>query len=371
MSGELSDQDLRSILSADIRPFFDHKLKQSLSAQRDAPMLVFTGAQPGAGKSRPNERVMTASPGLVAVVGDDLRQFHPDYARLMREDPLAMPGVTAQASGRWIGMSAEYLRSRGADVLIETTLRSPAAMEGTIDSFRRSGYLVELRVLAVPAEVSRLSTVERYTHQVAASGGGRWTPGGAHDEAFARAGGSVEALVSSGRVDRLVIEDRAGVVLFDQRYSSTTEPSGLAEASRLAREKFEGLREATTMSADDGRAWLTQAREQVALVRSQGRYNADLLSTLVQVSSVDARVIAEVAYPGEPQRAEQAAAQVKAEGAWLGRKMNAELIRRGRELAQRPVPHQGSVLPALEPGAPRPGPSLRPDMQSRPSGPRL
>ncbi len=90
-----------------------------------------------------------------------------------------MPAATAQASGQWIGMAADYLRAQRSDVLIETTLRSPEAMVQTISAFRQAGYVVELRVVAVPQEVSRLSTVERYTRQVGrtrARGGGPRRP---------------------------------------------------------------------------------------------------------------------------------------------------------------------------------------------------
>ena len=31
-----------------------------------------------------------------------VRAFHPDYRALMRTDPLAMPNVTARASGAWV-----------------------------------------------------------------------------------------------------------------------------------------------------------------------------------------------------------------------------------------------------------------------------
>ncbi len=215
------------------------------------------------------------------VIGDDLRQFHPDYARLMREEPLSMPAATAQASGQWIGMAADYLRAQRSDVLIETTLRSPEAMAQTISAFRQAGYVVELRVVAVPQEVSRLSTVERYTRQVEDTGAGRWTPAAAHDEAYAKAAGTVEELIASGRVDRLVIEDRGGSVLLDRSYF------GLRD------------RELSTV----GR----QAAGAVERVHALSGSTPDLLDTIRTVATVDSREVAVRAWPHDGVRARAAA----------------------------------------------------------------
>ena len=57
------------------------------------------------------------------VNGDDLRRFHPEYDHTMEHNPLAMPEVTAQASGAWIGTSNQWLRDNGITAVVETTLR--------------------------------------------------------------------------------------------------------------------------------------------------------------------------------------------------------------------------------------------------------
>ncbi|MGW9114782.1 zeta toxin family protein [Microbacterium sp. NPDC055683] len=300
MRGELSAEQLRSLFAQDVRPFLEEQCSQAGHGRSWPPALVYTGGQPGAGKSRANERAAQARPSLVPVIGDDLRQFHPDYARLMRENPLAMPDVTAQASGRWIGMSAEYLRERRADVLIETTLRSPEAMASTIASFREAGYVVELRVVAVPHEVSRLSIVERYTGQVEATGAGRWTPAAAHDEAYARAVATAERLVAAGAVDRFVIEDRSGVVEFDRSYFGIRD-DGLQRAGREAGAAFEQARGVDQLTPETARSWVELARLQIERVRERGQRDPDLLATVERIGTVDAVVVASRAYPDEPE----------------------------------------------------------------------
>ncbi|MDO5645925.1 MAG: zeta toxin family protein [Dermabacter sp.] len=306
MSGELSSEQLRSYFDQDVRPYLDEQRPQASSGRSGSPVLVFTGGQPGAGKSRANERAAQARPSLVAVIGDDLRQFHPDYVQLMQDDPLAMPEMTAQASGRWIGMSADYLREQRADVLIETTLRSPDAMARTISGFREAGYAVELRVVAVPEEVSRLSTVERYTGQVAATGAGRWTPSAAHDEAYARAAGTVEGLVSSGAVDRVVLEDRAGRVVFESNYFGSSD-SELKAAGMTAAAALEHARGIDQMVPETARSWIGLAKEQIESVRGLGQQDEDLSATIERIGTIDANAVAARAFPHESARADSAA----------------------------------------------------------------
>lgn len=310
MSGELSEGQLHTYFQQDVRPHLEEQRAQAAGGRSWPPALVYTGGQPGAGKSRANERVAQARPSLVPIIGDDLRQFHPDYARLMREDPLSMPEATAQASGRWIGMAADYLREQRADVLIETTLRSPDAMAATIAGFREAGYVVELRVVAVPHEVSRLSTVERYAGQVEATGAGRWTPAAAHDEAFARATGTVRDLVAAGAVDRFVIEDRAGAVLFDQSYFGIRD-EGMQRAGHEAAATFENARGADQMTPEAARSWFELAHEQIDRVNRLGQRDPDLLATVDRIGSVDGATVAERAYPGDPARAREAGATLR------------------------------------------------------------
>ena len=112
MKSELTQDELNEIFHTDIRPLFDRKCERF---PRTDPVLVMLGGQPGAGKSRSMSRVADEYPAAVAVIGDDFRRHHPDYDALMSspETSMQMPQVTAQAAGRWVEMSIEYLRDRG------------------------------------------------------------------------------------------------------------------------------------------------------------------------------------------------------------------------------------------------------------------
>lgn len=287
----------------------------------------------------------------MAVVGDDLRQFHPHYDRLMAEDPLAMPGATAAASGTWIGMSARYLREHRADVLIESTLRSGAAMLQTMRDYLESGYEVQVHALAVPAEISRLSTIDRYSTQFATIGAGRWTPGHIHDEAFRLALETLEDLASPGGVARVAIHDRAGDVLWDvelgdelgnvalgamgavqEELGAThdavrardTSGSHRMRDARMLSERFAQLRATNpgTISSHDATAWFAEVSRQLDVAREQRQDDPDFLATLLRVATEDAARMAECAWPesgseSEPtQRAERAELSEISSSSW-------------------------------------------------------
>ena len=75
-----------------------------VSESGGAPVAVILGGQPGAGKTRllGDAEIELQARGATAVVnGDDLRSFHPAYARLQQSDPLSAARYTDHDSGRW------------------------------------------------------------------------------------------------------------------------------------------------------------------------------------------------------------------------------------------------------------------------------
>ncbi|QWW19455.1 zeta toxin family protein [Schaalia sp. 19OD2882] len=90
MTGELTQDQVRTVFDAEIRPELDRlgALPQAVGR----PVVVFVGGQPRAGKSQSLARVQERYPGFVPVVGDDLRAYHPDHRHLMRTDPWPCPG---------------------------------------------------------------------------------------------------------------------------------------------------------------------------------------------------------------------------------------------------------------------------------------
>ncbi len=76
--------------------------------------------QPGAGKLLAARMVRRAMrPGTTHLIGDDFKAQHPDYLRLLREDP-RRAGAAIRADYRaWFTQAEQYVRDRRGDVLIE------------------------------------------------------------------------------------------------------------------------------------------------------------------------------------------------------------------------------------------------------------
>ena len=271
MTAELSQVELERIFERRIRPGFDAHLSKLSSFN---PVLIMVGAQPGAGKSRSMNRVLTEYAGAIPVIGDDFRRHHPAYNNLMSspETALQMPQVTAQAAARWVEMSIDYLRELGAPVVLETTMRQPDVVASTMRSFRDAGYYCEARVLAVPREVSLLGVVERYAQQVLENGAGRWTPVDVHDAAYNSLPQSLDKIAASGVVDRIVVTNRGGEVLYDTRLHNSIDMPAIHKA-------IEQGRDFHSLSPAQHTQWEVGLSKTQAILVQTGEKNEDVLKT--------------------------------------------------------------------------------------------
>ncbi|WP_236246830.1 zeta toxin family protein [Streptomyces sp. CC210A] len=134
---------------------------------RPDPRAVYVLGQPGAGKLLAARMVRRAMrPGTTHLIGDDFKAQHPDYLRLLREDP-RRAGAAIRADYRaWFTQAEQYVRERRGDVLIEG---APGSVEELFDSalpYAASGYPVELVVLAVREADSRQATALRYARSL-------------------------------------------------------------------------------------------------------------------------------------------------------------------------------------------------------------
>lgn len=129
-----------------LRPQMDDMIRS------DDPTTVFLGAQPAAGKTRGQRRILGMYPGasLFPVIGDDYRRYHPDYNRLIAEDPVRMPDVTAELSGGLVGKVVDYADRLGISIIIEGTWRNSATVLGEAERAFAAGRRLHAALLAVP-----------------------------------------------------------------------------------------------------------------------------------------------------------------------------------------------------------------------------
>ncbi|MDR0594851.1 MAG: zeta toxin family protein, partial [Bifidobacteriaceae bacterium] len=200
---------------------FDQRVRDDIFGGREPgrpdPVLVLLGGQPAAGKTRAQQAVAQAhgEVGLARITGDDLREYHPGYARLALEDPLGMPAATAPVSGGLVALALAHALERRYSVLLEGTFRDQAMVTATAGRFARAGYRVEVVAVAIPAAVSRLSA-EMRSLDAGWPAVGRWTPPEAHEAAVANSAGVVSALEAMAEVASIQVRSR-DALLFENR----------------------------------------------------------------------------------------------------------------------------------------------------------
>lgn len=105
-----------------------------------SPTLLSVGAQPGAGKTRAiasTRRMFYPDHDFVEILGDDLRQYHPDYERLVADpDPEAMPAATADLSGWLVGQALDVSERIDSLRALARRLHAPVQVTVGLDHVR-------------------------------------------------------------------------------------------------------------------------------------------------------------------------------------------------------------------------------------------
>lgn len=170
----LSEREHQEIFEADIKDAIFADVKAV-----DQPVAVIFGGQPGSGKSPAINRVvaeLASEGGAAQIIGDDLRGFHPAYARLMADDDRTA-AYTDRDSGLWVEKTIAYAKEIRCNLIIEGTMRDGAKVAETMRSLREAGYRIDARALAVPERLSKQGILQRYEFQKLDRGNGRMSAG--------------------------------------------------------------------------------------------------------------------------------------------------------------------------------------------------
>lgn len=181
----------------------------------EQPTAIVLGGQPGAGKSAALAMAHAefARGGLVEIVGDDLRAFHPRYSALQRQDDRTAAFFTDRDSGRWIEMAIADAAKRRCNVAVEGTMRLPDKVAETLTRFRENGYVTDARALAVNPELSALGILQRFVAQKDSRGYGRMTSMEAHRAALGGMLDTLDRIQDDRLADSLTLYRRGGGVL--------------------------------------------------------------------------------------------------------------------------------------------------------------
>jgi Zeta toxin len=192
------------------------------------PVLVLLAGQPGAGKTRAHQFVRELhGRDFEAITGDDFRAYHPDFEDLQRNDPTAMPRLTQEVSGPLVARAISYGRDHRLSIILEGTFRDPPVVLDTARTFQQAGFAVHVVALAVPPQISRLSTLGRF-YTTLGTGQNRWTPPHAHEASVAALPHTVDDLARSPDVDKITHHrpGRDGTGRVQHPGRSTSNPHG-------------------------------------------------------------------------------------------------------------------------------------------------
>lgn len=223
----LNDAEHQAIFERDIKPaLFSGAQPVSL------PTAIIFGGQPGSGKSAALEMAkqdLAARGGAVEIIGDDLREFHPQYARLMANDDRTAAFYTDRDTGRWVEKSIAYAKAQRVNIVIEGTMRDGDKVAATMSSLRAEGYQIDARVLAVNARLSEQGILQRYENQKLDRGVGRMTTPEAHQAAYDGMPVTLERIEREKLADKVTIYRRGGESIYTNQVQGAQwvrEPSG-------------------------------------------------------------------------------------------------------------------------------------------------
>ncbi|MFJ2833589.1 zeta toxin family protein [Streptomyces sp. NPDC087263] len=220
-------------LSADEHRFvFDElivPLYLSNITAHEQPMTLYLMGPQGSGKSHTAHtlhRVLRAR-RPTRIEGGLFKSMHPDYRRLLEEDPRTASARIRPDYRRWQAKAEQRVREHRGDLLIEI---APDDIDHFLDSARRdraAGRRVELIALGVRAADSRLGVATRAAGVARIGGTPRFTQSAAHDRTFALLADVVRA---AEQLPDLV--DSVSVVGRDltARYRNTRRPDGTWDA---------------------------------------------------------------------------------------------------------------------------------------------
>ncbi|OIJ87371.1 Zeta toxin family protein [Streptomyces sp. MUSC 14] len=184
---------------------------------QEQPVVIYVLAQPGAGKSRAARMVLNSLRDPSHITGEIFKTAHPDYLRLLREEPRTASARIRPDYRTWQAWYEDHVRRCRGDVVVELTPESPAQFVARAAADRQAGYRTGLVVLAVREADSRQSTATRYAQVSRLGGAPRFTTVAGHDASFAVLPATVALAEQMSVVDEVMVMRRDTHLLYRNR----------------------------------------------------------------------------------------------------------------------------------------------------------
>ena len=201
--------------------------KSRYSSQKN-PKAFLLGGQPGAGKSG-LENMINIKDEYLSISGDDYRKFHPLYKQLNKIYGKESSKYTQRWAGEITEKLIDVLSKEKYNLIIEGTLRTAELPLKEANRFKKAGYEVELNVVVVKPEKSRLGTLQRYEEMIADKKIPRMTPKEHHDLVVNNIGNNLEIIYNSKAFDNIKLFDRKNHLLYNYKEGPNINPKNILE----------------------------------------------------------------------------------------------------------------------------------------------
>ena len=199
---------------------------KSMYSPTENPKVALLGGQPGAGKSG-LENMVNIKKNYVSISGDDYREYHPRFKEINLEYGREASKYTQQWAAEITEKLIKELRKEKYNLIIEGTLRTAELPLKEANAFKKAGYKVELNVVIVKPEKSRLGTLERYEAMLKQGKVPRMTPKEHHDLVVNNIGNNLEIIYNSKAFDNIKLFDRENNLLYNYKESPNVNPKDI------------------------------------------------------------------------------------------------------------------------------------------------
>ncbi|WP_217140268.1 zeta toxin family protein [Streptomyces sp. AC627_RSS907] len=184
--------------------------------EHEDPHVIYVMSQPGGGKSLRSRDILsqhrTRAPTLIS--SDYLKAAHPDYRRLLVQDPRTAGAVIRPDYQFWRAQAEARVREGRGDAVIEMAPGTPEEFGASMSGFAADGYRITLVVVAVRAADSRQATALRYLQQTRQGTPARFTTARGHDQCFTAVTQCTAHAAHEPSITTLQVVDRQGRCLY-------------------------------------------------------------------------------------------------------------------------------------------------------------
>ena len=214
---------------------------KSMYSPTENPRVALLGGQPGAGKSG-LENMVNIKKNYVSISGDDYREYHPRFKEINLEYGREASKYTQQWAAEITEKLIKELRKEKYNLIIEGTLRTAELPLKEANAFKKAGYNVELNVVVVKPEKSRLGTLERYEAMLKQGKVPRMTPKEHHNLVVNNIGNNLEIIYNSKAFDNIKLFDRENNLLYNYKENYDINPKNILENEFNSEWKLEEIK---------------------------------------------------------------------------------------------------------------------------------